>query len=162
MKLALVMFWHLLFILNFGTAAFADGIYHPLNPGAPGYKLYSAVAAEDQGLLDSGVISTFADFQFKGAGGRFVSFWTDGPASTLNVVLVLNEGLFLIPLQFANMDANLSFRRRWDDDPGIFMIVNGSRLDPKTGKLARISAQLKIAKTNGNSLSEVTETDIEF
>jgi hypothetical protein len=146
-----------LIALTFTTPLFAAEHFRPITVGDASFPYYQAVINGDPRVAADSIL----DYNFKGAVGRVVSVKSGDAVNPLNIVLSVNGILFYVPVRLATMDGILSFRRRWDDDPGIFLIVRGYRRGPNA-ELVRTACQLKIANTSAMTLPAVVYNEIEF
>jgi hypothetical protein len=139
--------------LSFGNLALAMEPLKAISPDDPDFTFYSNVVNIDQKLVNDGWISLYSDFNMFNVNGRAVAI-TDGSRSNpYNLVLTVNGNLYYVDAILNTVD-NFKIRRRWanNPEPGVFLRIEGQRVNPEDGVSELVQVWIKIATPEGRAL----------
>ena len=139
--------------LTFGSFALAMEPLKVITPDDQEYGYYSDVVNVDQKLVNDGLIGVYSDFNMFNVTGRVVSIADGSPSNPYNLVLMVNGNLYFVDAILNTVD-NFKIRRRWTNnpEPGVFLRIEGSRVNPEDGASELVQVWIKIATPEGRAL----------
>ncbi len=130
-----------------------------ISPLDEDYNYYSGVVNMDQKLVNEGLIGVSTEYDMFNVTGRVVAI-ADGtrvnPYNRLNpynLVLTVNGNLYYVDSILNRVDS-FKIRRRWanNPEPGVFLRIEGRRLNPDDGRSEVATVWIKIATPEGRAL----------
>ena len=138
---------------GFSISALAMEPLRVITPADQDYGFYSSAVNMDQKLVDNGWISVYADFNQWNVYGRIVQLRDGSTSNPYNLVLTVNGNLYYVDAVLNSVDS-FKIRRRWrsNPEPGIFLRVEGKRLNPENGFTEAVQVWIKVATPEGRVL----------
>ncbi len=151
---SILKFFIFVLAASFSNFALAMIPLHRIALNDPSYSFYSAVANVDQKLVNDGWIGgKYAEFNQWNVQGRIVPVRDGSSSNPINLVVSVNGGIYYVDGILRNVK-EYKIRRRWrnNPEPGIFLRIEGERLNPEDGIMEQVTLWLKIATPEGRSL----------
>lgn len=139
--------------VTFGSFALAMEPLKVITPDDQEYGYYSQVVNIDQKLVNDGLIGLYSDFNMFNVTGRVVSIADGSRSNPYNLVLTVNGNLYYVDAILNTVD-NFKIRRRWTNnpEPGVFLRIEGRRVNPEDGVSEQVQVWIKIATPEGRAL----------
>ena len=137
----------------FSTFSLAMEPLKAIDPNDEEYDYYSSVIAIDQKLVNEGMIGVYADFNVFNVNGRVVPINDGSVANPYNLVVSVNGGLYYVDA-ILNTVTSYKLRRRWvnNPEPGVFLRIEGTRVNPEDFTSEVVTLWIKIATPEGRAL----------
>lgn len=159
-------------LLVAGSSAFAQEMYKPISPlEVEKYAYYQRAINFDQNFINAGLIGdwwpldSFAELPpVKGSEqlwGRIVTFKNGLRGNQQNLVLTINNELYFVPTELANMSGRVTLARRWKDAKrpdaleGMYLVIRGERIGKISRELIPVHIELRIATPMGRMLPAI-------
>jgi hypothetical protein len=139
--------------LTFSNFVLAMEPLKAISPEDQDYGYYSQVVNIDQKLVNDGLIGLYSDFNMFNVTGRAVLIADGSPSNPFNLVLTVNGNLYYVDTILNTVD-NFKIRRRWTNkpEPGVFLRIEGRRVNPEDGVSESVQVWIKIATPEGRAL----------
>jgi hypothetical protein len=124
-----------------------------ISPADQDYSYYSAVVNLDQKMVNDGFVGTYSDFNMFNVNGRIVPLADGSPSNPYNLVVTVNGNLYYVDAILNTVDS-FKIRRRWKNnpEPGVFLRIEGRRVNPEDGHSEIVQVWIKIATPEGRAL----------
>lgn len=146
-------FFALALAASFSISALAMEPLYAISPNDRDYGFYSGIVNMDQKLVNDGWVSTYSDFNQWNVSGRVVPLRDGSSSNPFNLVVSVNGNLYYVDAVLNTVD-NFKIRRRWRDnpEPGVFLRIEGMRLNPEDGSREQVQLWIKISTPEGRAL----------
>lgn len=136
-----------------GLSAFAMEPLEVISQRDQDYNFYSAAVNMDQKMVNDGLIKIYSDFNMFNVSGRIVPIADGSPSNPYNMVLTVNGNLYYVDSILNSVDS-FKIRRRWKNnpEPGVFIRIEGRRVNPEDGHVGYVQVWIKIATPEGRAL----------
>jgi len=137
----------------FSIGAFAMEPLVAIGSDDQDYEYYSSVLNLDQNLVNKGIVGIYSDFNMFNVSGRAVVVADGTPSNPYNLVLAVNGNLYYVDILLNSVDS-FKIRRRWKNnpEPGVFLRIEGTRVNPEDGRAEVVQVWIKISTPEGRAL----------
>lgn len=155
-------------LVFFGTKAWAARPLVSIPVSDPDHRYYSRAIDMDLSYRTQGLIGPHTDYNFSGnhpelgsLAGKIVVFNNGPKVNSKNLVLTVNGHLYFVETHFNEIYSRyhgkpFRIRRNWiKDEMGIFLLMKGSRRDPRSRLRVPIEITIKIGTSDAQALPEL-------